>query len=181
MQVRSLASLCGLRIQCCHEIWWRSQTWLGSVIAVAVADPGSCSSDSTSILGTYICCRRGTKKKKKKKKNKFFFHLSNKKIKIINLQTKYSRNTENKLVNKKIQDNKNISLLLNQTLENPGNISHSDLLHMAFLPYYYKTWGYTKFPFNLSHGNMVVHCLVVWSWKTFHSILEKCIILCTAA
>ena len=29
-QVQSLASLSGLRIQCCHELWYRSQTWLGS-------------------------------------------------------------------------------------------------------------------------------------------------------
>ena len=36
-EVRSLASLSGLRIQCCHELWYRSQTWLGSGIAVAVA------------------------------------------------------------------------------------------------------------------------------------------------
>ena len=35
--VRSLASLSGLRIQRCHELWWRSQTQLGSGIAVAVA------------------------------------------------------------------------------------------------------------------------------------------------
>ena len=34
--VPSLASLSGLRIQCCHELWCRLQTWLGSHIAVAV-------------------------------------------------------------------------------------------------------------------------------------------------
>ena len=32
----SLALLTGLRIQCCHELWCRSQTWLRSGIAVAV-------------------------------------------------------------------------------------------------------------------------------------------------
>ena len=37
MQVRSLASLSGLRIRHCCELWYRSQTWLGSDIAVAVA------------------------------------------------------------------------------------------------------------------------------------------------
>ena len=36
MQVRSLASLSELRIWHCCEQWCRSQTWLGSLIAVAV-------------------------------------------------------------------------------------------------------------------------------------------------
>ena len=35
--VRSLALLSGLRIQRCHELWCRSQTWLGSRVAVALA------------------------------------------------------------------------------------------------------------------------------------------------
>ena len=30
--VQSLSSLSGLRIQCCHELWCRSQTWPGSVL-----------------------------------------------------------------------------------------------------------------------------------------------------
>ena len=34
--------------QCCHELWCRSQIWLGFCVAVAVAV--SCSSDSTSGL-----------------------------------------------------------------------------------------------------------------------------------
>ena len=34
--VRSLAFLSGLRIRCCHELWCRLQTWLGSGLAVAV-------------------------------------------------------------------------------------------------------------------------------------------------
>jgi len=37
MQVRSLASLSGLRIQCCHELWYRLQTRLGSCVVVALA------------------------------------------------------------------------------------------------------------------------------------------------
>jgi len=37
MQVRSLALLSELRIQCCRELWRRSQTQLGSGIVVAVA------------------------------------------------------------------------------------------------------------------------------------------------
>ena len=36
LQVRSLASISGLRIRRCQELWCRSQTWLGSGIAVAV-------------------------------------------------------------------------------------------------------------------------------------------------
>ena len=36
LQVRSLASLSGLRIRRCHELWCRSQTQLRSCIAVAV-------------------------------------------------------------------------------------------------------------------------------------------------
>ena len=35
--VRSLASLSGLRIWRCHELRCRSQTWLGSGVAMAVA------------------------------------------------------------------------------------------------------------------------------------------------
>ena len=35
-QVRSLASLSGLRIWCCHELWCRSQMQLGFSVAVAV-------------------------------------------------------------------------------------------------------------------------------------------------
>ena len=35
-QVQSLASLSGLRIQRCRELWCRSQMWLGSGVAVAV-------------------------------------------------------------------------------------------------------------------------------------------------
>jgi len=35
-QVQSLAFLSGLRIQCCRELWCRSQMWLGSGVAVAV-------------------------------------------------------------------------------------------------------------------------------------------------
>ena len=37
LRVRSLASLSGLRIWCCCELWYRSQTLLGSGIAVALS------------------------------------------------------------------------------------------------------------------------------------------------
>ena len=36
LQVRSLASLSGLRIWHCHELWCRSKMWLGSGVAVAL-------------------------------------------------------------------------------------------------------------------------------------------------
>ena len=36
MRVRSLALFSGLRISCCCELWCRSQTWLGSHVAMAV-------------------------------------------------------------------------------------------------------------------------------------------------
>ena len=36
MQVQSMASLSGLRIQRCHELWCRSQIWLGSYVVVPV-------------------------------------------------------------------------------------------------------------------------------------------------
>ena len=68
LRVSSLASFNGLRIWHCHELWFRSQTWLGSCVAVAVAVGWS--SDSTSSLGTSICLRCGLKKQKEKKKKK---------------------------------------------------------------------------------------------------------------
>ena len=46
-QVRSLASLSGLRIQGCCELWYKSQTWLGSHVAVAMVQAGSYSSSWT--------------------------------------------------------------------------------------------------------------------------------------
>ena len=45
----------GLRIQCCCELWCRSQMQLGSGITVAVAVADSCSSDWTPSLGTSVC------------------------------------------------------------------------------------------------------------------------------
>ena len=40
--------------------------WLGSGIAVAVMQAGSCRSNLTPSLGTSICCRCDPKKEKKK-------------------------------------------------------------------------------------------------------------------
>ena len=63
IQVWSLASLSGLRIWHCHELWWRSQMLHGSQVVVAVVQASSCSSNSTPTLGTSIC---HTPKRKKK-------------------------------------------------------------------------------------------------------------------
>ena len=70
MQVRSLDVLSGLKIWRCHEMWCRSQTQLGSHIAVAVVQAGSCTSDLTSSLGISIGLRYSPKKTKKKKKKR---------------------------------------------------------------------------------------------------------------
>ena len=74
MQVQSLASLSGLRIQCCSELRCRLQMRLESHIAVAVVQASGYSSDLTPGLGTSICPWRSPRKwqkdKKKKKKPK---------------------------------------------------------------------------------------------------------------
>ena len=49
-EVRSLALLGGLRIRHCHELWCRLHMHLGSHIAAAVMQAGSCSSDSNQPL-----------------------------------------------------------------------------------------------------------------------------------
>ena len=64
MWVWSLALLSRLSIQHCCKLWYKSQMWLRSQVAVAVAYAGSCSSDSTPSLRTSICCRCTLKKKK---------------------------------------------------------------------------------------------------------------------
>ena len=68
MQVQSLASLSRLRIWRCLELQCRSQMWLGSSVAVAMVEVGSCSSDSTPSLGTSVCSEGSPKKTKRKKK-----------------------------------------------------------------------------------------------------------------
>ena len=64
LQVPPLASFGGLRIRRCHELWCRSQVQLGTWIAVAVVQDGSCSSGSTPSRGTSICRESGPKKQK---------------------------------------------------------------------------------------------------------------------
>ena len=68
-QVWSLASLSGLRIWHCCELWCSSQTFLGSCIVEAVLQASSCSLALIPNLGTSIysrCSPKETKKKKKK-------------------------------------------------------------------------------------------------------------------
>ena len=68
--VQFLASLSGLRIWCCPELWGRSQTRLRSHVAVAVVEASSCSSDWTLSLGTSIRLGCGPKDKKRKEKER---------------------------------------------------------------------------------------------------------------
>jgi len=69
MQVQSLAFLSRLRIQRYCELWYRSQTWLRSGIAVAVVQASRCSYDWTSSVGTSICHECRPEKTNKQKKN----------------------------------------------------------------------------------------------------------------
>ena len=64
MLIESLASLSGLRMWRCHELWCSSQTQLGSGVAVAVVWAGSCISDLTPSLGTSMCHGCSPKKQK---------------------------------------------------------------------------------------------------------------------
>ena len=75
MRVRSLALLSGLRIQCCCELWCRSQVQLRSHVAAAIVQAGSCSSNSTPSLVTSIC--QGSKKQTNKQKGERFTWSSN--------------------------------------------------------------------------------------------------------
>ena len=65
-QVRSLASLSGLRIRHCCKLWRRSTdlTWIQSC-CVAVMLAGSYSSNSNPSLGTSTCLRCSPTKQKK--------------------------------------------------------------------------------------------------------------------
>ena len=66
LQDQSQASLSGLRIQRCHELWCRSDTWIPCCCGCGWA--GRCSSDLTPSLETSIGHGCGPTKTKKKKK-----------------------------------------------------------------------------------------------------------------
>ena len=57
--------LSGLGIQHYCDLWYRSPVRLGSRVAVALAQAGSCSSDSTPSLGTSTCLGCSPRKDKK--------------------------------------------------------------------------------------------------------------------
>ena len=65
--VGSLALLRGLKSRCCHELGCSLQMWLRSGVAVAVAQAGGYSSDSTPSLGTSMRHECGPEKMKKRK------------------------------------------------------------------------------------------------------------------
>ena len=65
MQVQSQVSLSGAGILCCHGLWHRSQTWLGSRVAVAVACAVSCSWPGNFHM-PWVWPWKAKKKKKKK-------------------------------------------------------------------------------------------------------------------
>ena len=69
MRVQSQALLSRSGIWHCCGLRCRSQTWLGSRVAMAVAFASSCSSDSTPSLGISIC-RGCSPQKQNNKKNK---------------------------------------------------------------------------------------------------------------
>ena len=75
-QLRSQPSFSGLRIQHCHELWCRSQMWLRSGVAVAVAVAGSCPSNLTPSLWISICHGCSLKRQGEKKT---ILHLKKKK------------------------------------------------------------------------------------------------------
>ena len=76
MQVQTLASLSGLRIQHCCKLWCRLRAQLGSCIAVAEVWACGYSSKLTPSLGTLMCCKISPKKLKKKKKDLYHFRVS---------------------------------------------------------------------------------------------------------
>ena len=70
IQVQSLASLSGLRIQHGHKLRCRSQTQLTSGVAVAMVWAGSCRSDFTLIFPWELSYAVGAVVKRKKEKRK---------------------------------------------------------------------------------------------------------------
>ena len=77
MQVQSLTLLSRLRIPHCRELWCKLQTRLGSHIAVAVAQAGSYSSNSTPSLGMSLCHGEALKREREKKKLKKVMKIVN--------------------------------------------------------------------------------------------------------
>ena len=74
MQVRSLVSLSGLRIQLCHKLWHRSQMRLGYSAAVAVAQASAAApiQPLTNELpyATAVALKRKRKRKERRKEGR---------------------------------------------------------------------------------------------------------------
>ena len=68
LQVPSLVSLSGLRIQHCRELWCRTQMQFGSYVAVAVAKASGYSSNKTPSLGTSMCRGSGPQKTRQERR-----------------------------------------------------------------------------------------------------------------
>ena len=83
MQAQSLPLPSGLKIRHCRELWYKSQTWLGSRIAAAVVQTSSYSSNVTPSLGTTICHRCSPKKTEKKKSVLFILFISSQKLVLL--------------------------------------------------------------------------------------------------
>ena len=66
----SLGGLAQLKISCCHKLPCRWHIWLGSGIAVAVVQAGSCSCDLTAAQEIPYASGSVLKRKKRKKKKK---------------------------------------------------------------------------------------------------------------
>ena len=69
-QVGSLASLSGLMIQHCHELWCRSQMQLGSGVDVAVVCLATVATALIQPLAWELPCAKGVALKRPKKKKK---------------------------------------------------------------------------------------------------------------
>ena len=98
LQLWSLASLSGLRIWHCRELWYKLQMQLRSGITVAVAQAGSYSSDSTPSLRTSICHRRGPKKRQKKINSVLFTNLNLKYLLLQHLISLHQKRILNWLI-----------------------------------------------------------------------------------
>ena len=83
MQVQSLALLNGLRVQHCHELWCRSQTWLLLVLlwlwyrlaATALTQPLAWELPYAAGVALKVKKKKTTTKIQKNKKNPKGFHI----------------------------------------------------------------------------------------------------------
>ena len=91
LRVRSLALLHGLRIWRCHELWCRSQMWLGSGIAVALVHMPAATTPIRPLAWEPLYVAGAALKSKKKKIRSPFFRCPE--------QFKYILNTHHQMVN----------------------------------------------------------------------------------